>query len=214
MLRLLGDVHGDLTPVAAAVAKRDHREFGPVVQMGDFGFADTYRKLHRYDKEQLRILGGNHDEYPELVKCPHYLGDYGLLPGHSDVFFIRGALSIDKHWRIEGRDWWQMEQLHSGQWLAVAELYEANKPRVVISHDAPDQIVEMMYGRKNRFPSATGKWLAALLCMHAPVSWYFAHHHVSWETDYRGCHFRCININEYAEVEANLRFTTGETTKA
>ena len=57
---LIGDIHGDLDAVKATYTENAD---ALIIQMGDFGFKDTYSGLSHYDSNRLKILGGNHDEY-------------------------------------------------------------------------------------------------------------------------------------------------------
>ena len=70
-LRIIGDVHGKYEPYHRLLRKTKF-----TIQVGDFGF--DYSTLTTVDSKHHRILGGNHDNYDKIEKCPHYLGDYGV----------------------------------------------------------------------------------------------------------------------------------------
>ena len=203
-LRLLGDVHGDIRPV---IKQYDRSDYDQLIQVGDFGFRDTYSKyLKLFDSEKLRILPGNHDDYDALVEpeyAPYFLGDYGLLDGtDGKVFYVRGAWSIDKAYRREGVSWWKNEELSFRQTYECLDLWEqvGANVEVVLSHDAPINIATFVLGQ---YPieTTTGKLLYEMWKMHQPKFWFFGHHHKNWAKKYGLTTFRCLNINEATTIE-------------
>lgn len=198
-LSVAGDTHGRLKAVREYIhhLRPSGRKHHPMLHLGDFGFADDYRSLDldSVSTDRLMIVGGNHEEYPALVQLPCYLGDFGVVPGTSSSFFVRGANSIDKHKRIPGWDWWYEEQLSHEQMNAALSYYEEMKPYVVFSHDAPANVTALMFGREN-VNDATSSMLEEMLSIHAPERWYFGHWHEPATRRVGATTFQCVGKME------------------
>ena len=122
-IRIIGDVHGRLTPrpkqkqrnvrdlfpkspqQARAFRARSYLELiEPArysVQVGDL--AIDYSPLAKVDSESHRAIAGNHDNLVEAP--PQFLGDFGmhsfpLATGEFRFFFLRGARSLDYRRRV------------------------------------------------------------------------------------------------------------------
>lgn len=206
---LLGDIHGDTQVLHRAVdnylkpAKEQYPD-ARLIQLGDFGFADSWAVLHvsGYDPKDVQVIGGNHDNYDYLAKSapPHYLGDFGMIEGaEHPTFFVRGAWSIDKDYRIEGRSWWAEEELGMDAGYRAFDMYCEVKPRVVLSHDCPMTVVHAIHG--DVIPTRTGHLLQRMFDEHEPEQWLFGHHHVYFQRKIGGTDFRCVNINELVETD-------------
>ncbi|HEX4824014.1 MAG TPA: metallophosphoesterase [Candidatus Polarisedimenticolaceae bacterium] len=195
---LIGDLHGDATRHLTLT-----REHPFTLQLGDCG--DDFTYLQQTPSTQHKVLGGNHDNYPELVKLLHYLGDYGTWRG---IFYMRGAWSIDIKWRVPGRDWWPEEELTDDKANEAIESYSALKPDVVVTHDGPPQCTRLLLADKlglfgselveNRTSIALGKLYEA----HQPLRWYFGHWHVSRGYSVGRTQFQTLGIGECVEVDA------------
>lgn len=207
---LIGDIHGDMDfhkrVINEAEEKGQH-----TLQVGDFGmgFGSVYNlnlelcesidDIHTRHK----FIRGNHDKPLECRNSPMYLGDYGTFTVDTGkkVFYISGAYSIDKDWRIPGKNWWHDEQLSESVFDECADLYFQVKPDIVITHDAPNCVLARMYAQRgNSFPSLTSKRLQDILFSHAPELWFFGHHHKTWFTYFGKTHFRCLTIGEVIDV--------------
>lgn len=189
---VLGDIHGE-TQTVFELLNQDKT----VIQLGDFGFAKAYERILLHPKvDNLMVIGGNHDEYPVLVCMPFYLGNFGLIPGTSSTFFVRGAMSIDKQKRTQNIDWWKEEELSFQEANEMLDAYERFKPGIVITHDCPTEI-------KNHYccGSFTSKMLSECISIHKPNLWVYGHHHVPTFEYYKGTLYRCLGIDEVLEVE-------------
>jgi predicted phosphodiesterase len=177
---LIGDVHGKLKQYSDLV--KNHEES---IVLGDFGFK------HEYDNKPTdnnhKILFGNHDYYPYINK-DYSLGDYGV---YNDMFYIRGAFSIDWMYRVYGRDLFENEELSYEQFNNVINYYSKVKPEIVISHEAPNSIVRDWFGYKDR--NITKQGLQAILEIHKPKLWVFGHHHKSIKRMVGSTEFICLN---------------------
>jgi len=127
-ITFIGDIHGNFKRYNQLVYKSEAS-----IQIGDFGFAEDWFKLihGRINHDEHKVLPGNHENYDYLndTIILHNLGDYGNINFHGlDFFFVRGALSIDKDWRIPGISWWEDEELSYQKLFDAVTLYEEIKP--------------------------------------------------------------------------------------
>lgn len=179
---LIGDIHGK-TWLYRPIIKENPR----TICLGDFGFRMEYNQLGNHLNHKL--LMGNHDDYSCIP--PNSLGDYGV---YNNIFFVRGARSMDKDSRTPGFDWFYNEELSYEKQIECLNLYRLTKPDIVISHDCPQCI------RYERFmitdTSPTSLLLDALFKIHEPSIWIFGHHHKSVEYRKNGTLFKCLNEAE------------------
>ena len=200
-LRFIGDVHGG--PNMSAYLRLAYSAHY-TVQVGDLGF--EYEKLALLDPRKHKVVAGNHDNYEKneqgifVKQTPHFLGDFGThaIPGFGEFFFVRGENSIDRKYRVFGRNWWYDEELFNDQANAALEAYTVAKPRVVVSHGCPTSVIPAIVPPREfdgvlLKPSKTAHLLDAMLAAHAPELWIFGHYHVSvtYQTD--KTLFRCLN---------------------
>ena len=185
--RIIGDVHGHYKQYHLLLRKAQS-----TVQVGDFGF--KYTTLLGVDARRHRILGGNHDNYDEVEKWPHFLGDYGVysIPEFGDLFFVRGGVSIDRHLRTEGVNWWAEEELSMAECYAALAEYSKIKPNWVITHECPRSIVPYITESSLIIPSRTNQLLEQMFVTHQPNRWVFGHYHKSWNKVINGTHFTCL----------------------
>jgi len=196
-VRLLGDTHGNMTPIRLG-ARLGLR----MIHLGDLGFRSSWLKANRIPN--LRVVAGNHDDIITARETSIYLGDFGDLGEHvqglDNVFFLRGASSIDRDLRVEGRDWWTEEELFDQELEAAIDLYSRLRPRVMLSHECPSVIGHMLLGA-DLIPSRTATALWQMFQRHEPERWFFGHHHLSWERRVGNTIFRCLAIDEALDVD-------------
>jgi len=205
---IIGDVHGKIGgyfDLLDDFVKR--RDEGYSLQVGDFGFSDTYarrerwfEKSRRYDSENHVFFGGNHDDYDKYGEVKGALGDFGEVPFIPNSFFVRGAKSIDKEARTVGRDWWPEEELGWKQSRKAIEEYIKVEPSFVFTHEAPDIVTDQMFPTRETVSSNTGKLLSQMFREHQPDVWIFGHWHSSEEIDFEGTSFRCLDELETLEI--------------
>lgn len=196
--RLIGDVHGKYEQYHRLLRKTRY-----TVQVGDFGF--KYETLIGVDEARHRILAGNHDNYDETGRWTHFLGDYGVhhIMGFGDIFFIRGGLSIDRHIRTEGVDWWYNEELSMAECYAALTEYQRTKPNFVVSHECPQSIIPHVTASSLLIPSRTNQLLEQLFSIHQPDRWVFGHYHTSWNKVINGTQFTCLDELECLDITAS-----------
>ena len=181
---VIGDVHGKYLDYKEIIDKHN----GESIQLGDFGFNFVHdMHLSFNDVSKHKVLFGNHDDYTYLNR-EHSLGNFFIK---DDLMCIRGADSIDKRFRTINVDWWENEELSYKEMEEVINVYELNKPKIVISHDGPQSIIEELFGIRDK--SLTRQGLEQMLGIHTPNIWIFGHHHKSIDITINGCRFICLN---------------------
>jgi len=187
-LRIIGDVHGHYKQYHQLLRKAQN-----TLQIGDFGF--DYTTLAAVDARHHRIIGGNHDNYDIMGNCPNFLGDYGVhnVDGFGDIFFVRGALSIDKHIRTEGVSWWPEEELTMSQCYNALKEYRLVRPNFVVTHSCPVSIIPHVTGSLNVIKSRTSQLLEEMFAAYRPSQWTFGHFHKSWTKTIDGTQFTCLD---------------------
>jgi hypothetical protein len=201
-LTVVGDVHSNIADYLRLV-----RDSAYSIQLGDLGF--DYSLLEQLDPACHRFLPGNHDNYAALP--PHALGDFGVwsVPDadleevSGDIFFVRGAFSIDRLSRTENVDWFAEEELSDEQFAQAVALYAKRKPDFVISHDCPTAILR--YVSNFGSPARTNRHLQQMLDVHRPKRWFFAHHHFTWGRQIDGTLFFCIGELAALDMDKQLR---------
>ena len=229
-LRIIGDVHGRIVPRqrradldkdrrSTPAIWRDRRVRGRSyqrlaleskysIQVGDL--AGDYSELSDIDPGYHRVVAGNHDNLPKL--SPHFLGDYGIFSvpcnaGKMDVFYVRGAASVDRAMRVEGLNWWPDEELSEAQHASALEAYIVAKPRMVVTHDCPSELVSTVATLEEDIQkSQTNNLLQRMFEAHAPQWWFFGHHHKNWVFQHpRGTRFVCLGSLAYFDFDENGR---------
>lgn len=203
MITLIGDAHGKLADYRAITRTCDYS-----VQLGDMAF--NYNHLEGVDPDFHKFFGGNHDNYDHYPTVRHSLGEFGEFElNKTKFFFVRGAFSIDKKYRIEGASWWRNEELTINQCKQALKLYQRIKPDLVLTHDCPTAICDVIsnpnilidYGFDPKtFSTRTQELLQDMLDYHKPSRWFFGHHHKSVQVKYKGCEFQCLNELETLEI--------------
>lgn len=186
-LLLIGDVHG-LVDKYNTLLKRHKPERS--LQLGDFGFKQ-HHQWHRLNvnARKHKVLLGNHDD-TNMLRSEHVTRDYGI-DEPTDGYYMRGAYSIDRHRRTEGKDWWADEELSYSQCQQAIDLYAKHHPQYVLTHDCPE------IARNNLFdiwqPTRTSQALQTMWEIHHPRLWVFGHHHRSVDVTIDGTRFVCLN---------------------
>lgn len=192
MITFIGDVHNQYYQWLEITQK-----FERTIQIGDFGMWKRGSEFNAWehlnsnvvDPSKHKILGGNHEDYRICTKSPFYLGDYGTIEG---MFFVRGAYSFNHAGLIEGVEWFPEEELTTSQQFGAFTSYQANKPKVMISHDCPTEVLHFLKEGMIIDSTSTRKMLQSMFDVHVPDIWIFGHHHVSRSFVYKGCHFICL----------------------
>jgi len=187
-LRLIGDIHSKRGKYLSLI---DGAEYS--LQVGDLdirGF--DWMTEAGVDPERHKFIGGNHDNYDVISTSPHSLGDFGVwsIPNFGDIFFVRGAWSIDQKRRTIGIDWWADEELSRQKCEEAIELYAQVKPKILVSHACPTNVIQWIadpsvarnWGfEQSVIRTKTDEMLQAMLCHHLPRLHVFGHYHRAFD---------------------------------
>ncbi len=159
----VGDTHGQIRDAQFAVDFANREGADLIIQLGDFGydFSTDFMKQWVLANMPVYFLRGNHDSTGwirsrngnrltvdpksdggpvEVADNVHYLPDGARLKiGDSRVAVLGGAVSIDRHMRVDGVSWWHDE---TTSMQAVADLVNVN----VFAHmqTAPESVDVML----------------------------------------------------------------------
>lgn len=194
---IIGDVHGKID----SYYKLLHKYKGKSIQAGDFGFKKQHDWHLKYmDSNSHFICFGNHDDTAYLHH-PHSLKNFSIIHyGNDNIFTVRGAKSIDRNLRVEGIDWWRNEELSYIEMQEAIDAYLKCKPEIVISHDCPHMVREILFNVSDKDKSSTSNGLQAMLELHQPKLWIFAHWHRSVKINIDKTEFVCLNELETIEI--------------
>lgn len=201
VIRFIGDIHGENYIYLSIVNDANDNNY-PSIQVGDYGCGFVSNPIEYSEFPRHKMIRGNHDN-PSLIKKEH-----NFIPdGHYEngIFFIGGADSIDKEWRIEGLDWWKDEQLSEEEFEEIFQKYVDLKPKIVCSHDCPSYVFEVLMLERQRYIygdlSRTTKWLQKMFDAHKPNLWIFGHHHYSFHKIIDGTEFICLDVYEHLDID-------------
>jgi hypothetical protein len=194
---ILGDLHGEIQ-IADKLCKKFPLQ--TIVQLGDcgVGFPKVFEKVAKLPAN-FRFIEGNHGDRMLCTKLPNYLGHFGerVIDGKK-IFVVGGADSIDKHLRVEGRNWWAYEELSYVESKACLDAWEASNAEILITHDCPQFICENYFNISDR--SMTRMLINAMYDVRKPKFHWAGHHHRKFQITTQGTLFQCLDINEYAEI--------------
>lgn len=209
MLRIISDVHGKHEQYLELIHNAEYS-----LQLGDFGF--DYKVLDEVDPNCHKILKGNHDNHDDS-RWPHFLRKFGYsFFGGCEFFHMQGAFSIDWRERVlydsinNTKSWWANEQLSYAELEEAVELYRLIKPDLVFTHDAPRSVVKVMFDSKviqkfgynpETFTTHTSEALQAMLEIHRPKKWKFAHYHKTIKMVIEGTEFSCMHELGYEDLK-------------
>jgi calcineurin-like phosphoesterase family protein len=219
MIKIIGDVHGKTGDYKRLV--RDMPEGQRSIQIGDMGVGFSGVVVHNMSQDH-KWFRGNHDCPEKCRKHPNYLGDYGFLPD-DNLFWLAGAFSIDRMYRTIDVSWWQDEELSYAELQEAIALYEKEKPKYVISHEAPENAAKFMLmalqgayfaAKLECSMSRTSRALQAMLGVHQPDEWVFGHYHLDKTFYLPNCKtkFTCVAELSTYDLETKNEKDNGQTT--
>jgi len=206
-IRFIGDVHGKWKQYKRIIGECDRS-----IQVGDFGVGFYNHRTETYSRPphdhmargDHKFIRGNHDNPSQCRSHPFWIRDGELIEGR--VFCVGGAMSIDKHLRTEGWDWWPDEELSYAQFLELIQAYEEAKPAVVVSHECPETVVNHVLASKGKYkydiPSITRQFLDNLLHVHKPALWVHGHWHFDHHTVFDGVEF--VGLGELSHLDLEI----------
>jgi len=205
MPRFIGDTHGKYGAYKTII-----KLYPNTIQLGDMGIG--FKKYDSYDGESYftnppydkmvqmnaRFIRGNHDNPFVCKNHTQWIAD-GTIEG--DMMFVGGAFSIDKDYRREGYDWWPEEELSHIEMLKILDIYVRNKPRIMVTHDAPECMLTYLVSHHMKFSTRTGQFFDRLFEEHQPEIWVHGHHHISFDKVVKGTRFVCLAELEHKVIE-------------
>lgn len=205
-MKLIGDVHGKFYNLKKIL----HSTEDKCIVLGDLGIGFPGVGDNPLFRKNMKFIRGNHDKPSACRVHSQYLGDFGYLPDLR-MFFVGGAISVDAVSRTPGVDWWDDEHLSYGELVKAIEIYEKEKPEIVISHDCPWEITQdicqytieknpykAIYGPPKMY--STNMAFDQMLSIHRPKKWIFGHWHESFEKEVNGTLFKCLDELEVMDL--------------
>jgi predicted phosphodiesterase len=189
----IGDVHGKFGAYEKLIKKYPNS-----IQVGDMGVG--FMNFHGdclanppYDvmvKTNAQFIRGNHDNPHVCKRHTQWIPDGRV---HNDIMFVGGAFSIDWMYRSEGYSWWPDEQLSQEEFNRIIDTYIVAKPRIMVTHDCPTDVVNLIHSHHNDFPETrTQQAFQAMFEVYQPSIWIFGHHHVPFDQVVNGTRFICL----------------------
>lgn len=205
----LGDIHANFEALPYIL-----RECNTPVcyQVGDYGWGFKTPPSVEDLPCDLKAIRGNHD-YPYAAKRDLvYMGDYGIT--EDGLFYVSGAWSVDRMHRTPEVDWWHDEELTDKDFEAAKNLYIAEKPEIVMTHDCPAfmarVMIELGIARRpenegwGRHPETRTSVALENIWNSLPTKpkvWVHGHWHIPFDYVIRGTRFICVPIDTLQEVE-------------
>lgn len=192
-MRFIGDIHGEEVEYRKIISRCDSS-----IQVGDFGIG--FRNFNAIDPNH-RFIRGNHDNPSLCQSHPNWIPDGNVEVIEEKTFmFVGGAKSIDKDYRTPGLDWWPEEELSTQALEVMIDLFCSVKPDVMVTHDFPDSVTNMLFKRYAESIPRTREAFDYMLDTHKPKLWIAGHWHRSRDTVIEGCRFICLDILEYIDL--------------
>lgn len=208
VVRFIGDVHGKFARYKKLIKKCDTS-----IQVGDMGVGffrqdgspDINPPYDTMSRGNHRFIRGNHDNPAVCARHDFWIPDGTYENG---MFFLGGAVSIDRAWRTEGYSWWSDEECSYVDLNKYIEFYAQVKPNIVVSHECPESIANQIMAAFNKVKiddaSRTRQALEQMLYLHQPKLWVFGHWHHSINFMHGQTRFRCLNELEYEDIDLDL----------
>ena len=209
-IRFIGDVHGKWARYKKLIKPVERS-----LQVGDFGVG--FRDMHGYwlsnppydamAKGEHLFIRGNHDN-PSVCRRHQFWIRDGSTAFDGRVFCVGGAESYDKLQRTEGLDWWPDEELTYRELNIILDLYEQEKPDVVVSHDASFTALALAHNRGLCHTPGEGcgrttrNAFEAMLEIHRPKIWLNGHWHLPWDIEFKGTRF--IGLPELGYIDLDI----------
>ena len=197
----------------------------------NFPILKQWIKWQKSKKFQLYVLLGNHENYDLIKNLPtkdiktqtdkikakvievkhplfkYIMGEIYILENgihiidNKRILAIRGAVSIDKHMRTEGVDWWKEEVLSFEEKQEIVDLLKNNTEPFdyIISHTAPESIaIELIktFGVDTLKIDEVSIFLEDIYQKYLKDKfkhWYFGHFHVNWNYGKFTCLYEIID---------------------
>jgi hypothetical protein len=227
---ILGDAHGHWPELNELLARaRDRLNAQAAIQVGDLGIdratLKTFARCHGRFVLPMHAIDGNHDDHPFIARAcrrghtaewaerlnlyfqprPSTANFAGTVVG-----FLGGALHVvrpQQHGILSGAP----NYIRRRQAIAAAELFDRERPALVVTHSCPSGIGIGMCGHPDLEsglheniiqagfdPGPVGDRGEASLrllwdrMLHKPQHWVFGHFHISWCQGIEQTTFACV----------------------
>ena len=204
---IMGDLHSDFGYLNRFINKKKP---DIVLCAGDFGYWPTnknYREIKAHNSK-IYWCDGNHEDFialknrasdeiqPNVFYKPR--GSTLTLPNGQIVLFLGGALSVDRHYRVEGISWFKDEILTFNDFDYMPD--PNMKVDLVISHTCPiDFNIPFLTMGDGKFYDESRRVLSHFLHVIKPKRWFFGHFHARMSGISRGydweCHWECLDMS-------------------
>jgi predicted phosphohydrolase len=198
---IVGDIHSKWDEYLSLI-----EDLEDTVQLGDFNLGLPGKEASVVEAAMKagnhRMIRGNHDSPAACRAFSQWIPD-GTIEG--DTMYLGGAMTIeiDRVRRVRDFDWWEDEELDYQTLGDMINRYEAAKPDVMITHDAPDVVARQMFpfyigGNESR----TRQALQTMLEIHRPSAWAYGHWHPQGvkQLNVLGCEFLCVGELEITKI--------------
>jgi predicted phosphodiesterase len=223
----IGDIHGNFQALHHQIEFSDIKN-ETLIQVGDFGIGfkpdvdmSNLKRLNTFlcnRNISLHVIRGNHDK-PSYFDGDwnftniRFLPDYSIL--HKDglnILFIGGAISIDRVYREEDKNYWKDEVFR----LDIDFLKGVRNINTVVTHSAPmfcdpvgikARIVDDFISVDNKLKDDLIKertelsWAYNILNESNNIKqWIYGHFHASNRSTLNNINFVGLNINEFYKI--------------
>ena len=205
-MRFIGDIHGT---VHKKLYDKAIEGCDKSIQVGDLGLGfsdgDVKGMFKGVDTSKHFFIRGNHDN-PEVCEEQVNHIDSGQSDDHG-IFFVNGGWSIDGPdcpWdcgRTPNKNWWDNEEHDEACLEDLIQEYEKCKPQIVVTHEAPWTITNLMFNPQPRWISRTADTLQKMLNIHQPELWIFGHWHIRKDIVSNGTRFICLEEGGIVDID-------------
>lgn len=207
---VIGDVHGDWTALNAFINKKSPKV---IIIAGDVAYFWKHDPRHNQGKikhngTKIYWIPGNHENM-DIVKSSKYppghiyeieknifmcsFGSVLNIGGHN-ILMCGGADSIDKKWRIIGKDWWANETIQNDEFNSLPDPNKV-KIDIVVSHTKPSSF--QMKGiddyRIDKYNDPSCAALEEVRKIFNPKMWFFGHFHQADKGKIDECEWFALN---------------------
>lgn len=134
------------------------------------GNHEDFRSLYRCDNEHDGVIQEFKNKNVKHMKR----GSTYELPDGRIILFVGGALSVDKHLRTEGKDWFDDETITNEQICNILD--NVKKADIIFSHTCPLEWRDKLSPSYD-IPDFSNKCLSELLHTYKPSFWIHGHWH-------------------------------------
>jgi Icc-related predicted phosphoesterase len=184
---ITGDIHNNFGRLNELINKKKP---DLIIPCGDFGFwpgvpwAEPLSNIKLQKTKKLLWCDGNHENHwalrdrttdelaPNIIYMPRG-STYQLEDGRT-IMFMGGALSIDKHLRRVGVDWFPEEVITQKDLIGLPDV----KVDIFITHTCPTELlIDLLPFDRRKTPEPSNYALTALWKEYMPSLWFFGHWH-------------------------------------